>query len=266
MTPNNNFWKSVTVVSYLLVAFLAVMVIKEIKSINYVGKSDQLVNTISVSGKGEVVSKPDVAAFSFSVTETAKNVSDAQTAATNKINKALQVVRDAGVEDRDIQTVSYTINPHYENQRTVCPISSNGTVVYCPPGKPVMNGYEVSQTIRVKVRQLDKAGSIFASIGALDVQNVNGLDFTIDDPDSIKTEARAKAIIDAQNKAKVLAKELGVSLVSVTGFYESNGDYPIYGMGGGISAMKSESAVPAPEIPAGEQKVTNMVTITYEIR
>ena len=205
---------------------------------------------------------PDIATFSFTVSETAKTVVDAQTQATNKINTALKAVKDAGVVEKDIQTTSYNINPHHEYQSVAC------SQYNCPPGKSVLTGYDVSQSIQVKVRDLGKAGSIFTSIGSLGVQNVNGLSFAVDKPETVKAEARAKAITDAQSKAKELAKQLGVSLVRITSFYENNSGTPpiAYGLGGGVKTMMAEADVVAPNIPTGEQKVTSDVTITYEIK
>ncbi len=263
MTIQEKVWKTGMWVGVILAIFLAVISVKEIKSIGYVGKDNPIYNTISVNGKGEAISIPDVATFSFSVTETAKTVAEAQLKSTDKINSALKAVRDSGVADKDIKTTSYSINPHYDYQNAGC--STN----YCPPGKSVLTGYEVSQSIEVKVRDLAKAGAIFSTIGSLDVQNVNGLSFSIDDIEKVKAEARAKAIADAQSKAKILAKQLGVRIVRITSFYDSS-DNTIYGregMGGDMMTLKTSIApMVAPEIPTGEQKITSNVSITYEIR
>ncbi|MCL5782224.1 MAG: SIMPL domain-containing protein [Patescibacteria group bacterium] len=279
MNIQDKVWKVGKWVGVILAIFLAVLSVKELKSIGYVGDENRVTSTISVDGTGDAVAMPDVATFSFSVQETAKTVADAQKAATDKINNALKVVRDAGIADKDINTLSYNINPHYEYQNAVCsyeltPVSSGvavsslqvaSPVRYCPPGKSVLTGYEVSQTIQVKVRDLSKAGSIFTSIGSLGVQNVDSLTFSVDQPETVKAEARAKAITDARSKAQILAKQLGVSLKRITSYYESSGPYPIYGMGVKAMAATDSVAAPSPEIPAGEQKVTSNVSITYEI-
>lgn len=264
MNIPSNFWKTVIGAFGILTIFLVILSIKEIKSIGYVGKDAPIYNTISVNGKGETVSIPDVATFSFSVNETAKTVAEAQTKATDRTNAALKAVRDAGVEDKDIKTTSYSINPHYDYQDGVC------TTGYCRPSKSVLTGYDVSQSVEVKIRDLAKAGAIFSTIGSLNVQNVNGLSFAIDDIEKVKAVARAKAITDAQAKAKELAKQLGVHLVRITSFYDSS-DNPVFygreGMGGDMMTLKAAVApVAAPEIPTGEQKVTSNVTITYEIK
>lgn len=259
MNIPNKFWSTVIGAIGLLTIFLAIVSIKGIKSIFYVDPNTT--NTITVEGTGDAIAVPDIATFSFSVTETAKTVADAQEQATKKINATLKAVRDGGVKDKDIQTQSYNINPHYEYQGSVC------TTYSCPPSKSVLTGYEVSQSILVKVRDLKKAGALFTAIGALDVQNINGLTFSVDEPEVVKAEARAEAIANAQAKAKLLAKQLGVSLVRIVSFSENNNNYPrpMYAMGG-ADMLSAKTASVAPEIPVGEDKVTDTVTITYEIK
>jgi uncharacterized protein YggE len=210
------------------------------------------------------------------VNENAKTVSLAQSQATDKINSALKAVRDGGVADKDIQTTSYNISPHYDYQNAICPMVATppnavGTVsspTYCPPGKQTLTGYDVSQTITVKIRNLDKAGDLFASIGSLKVDNINGLTFSVDNPDTIQGQARTLAIANAKAKADTLANQLGVQLLRVVSFSEdAGGSYPrpvMYAMTGAVSS--SDKAMIAPEVPAGQQKVSDTVSITYEIQ
>lgn len=258
----NNVWKAGLWVGVILVIFLLVMSIKELKSIGYVGKDTSIMNAITVNGKGETISIPDVATFSFSVTETAKMVDEAQAKATTKINTALKALKDNGVKERDIKTIYYTINPHYDYVDGICVAGGP-----CRPGQSTLSGYDVSQSIEVKIRDLKKSGALFATIGSLDVQNVNGLIFSIDDIDAVKEKAQKLAIENAREKAESLAKQLGVHLVRITSFFDQNDEPPIptYGMMGEVMPMKTASAS-APQIPAGEQKITSKVSITYEIR
>lgn len=279
MNLQKRAWQIGLVVGVLLVVYLAALSIGQLKSIAYIGSGIPASNTISVTGTGDAYAVPDVATFSFSVTETAKTVTLAQSQATDKINSALTAVRNAGVANKDIQTTSYSINPHYEYQNAVCPVAtpmvatppggssvSSSAITYCPPGKQTLTGYDVSQTITVKVRDLDKAGDIFASIGSLQVDSINGLTFSVDNPDTVQSQARALAITDAKAKADTLASQLGVHLVRVVSFNEDSGAYPqpvMYAMNSVGSVAPKAST---PEVPAGQQKVTDNVTITYEIQ
>lgn len=255
-------WKVGRMVGILLAIFLAIVSIKEFKSISYVGRDTTVADTITVTGKGESISIPDIATFSFSVTETAKTVEDAQTKATNKINSTLKALKDNKIEDKDVKTLSYSINPHYDYVEGSCVSGA------CRPGKSILTGYDVSQSIQVKVWDIKKAGGLFSTIGSLDVQNVGGLTFSIDDIDKVKEEARDIAIADARMKAVKLAKELGVKLVRITNFIDAKDEpvfpFPMDGMYGG-EAVKTAS-VSTPNIPAGEQKISSRVSITYEIR
>ena len=140
----------------------------------------------------------------------------------------------------------------------------------CPPvtSSPKIIGYEVSQSIQVKVRDTAKAGQVLEGLGSLGVQNISGPNFTVDDEDAVRAAAREEAIKEAREKAKVLAKQLGVSLGKVTSFYENEGGYPMYGYGKGGAAMESDIRVSAvaPTLPMGENETNVSVTVTYEIR
>ena len=262
MNNQERLFKIGSWVGVLLIVFLAILSLKELKSISYVGNDSPIMTSISVTGKGEAISIPDIATFSFSVTESAKTVQEAQTKATEKTNNALKAVKLSGILEKDLKTLSYSINPKYEYNQGICSPYS------CPGGKQVLVGYEVSQTIQVKVRDLSKAGELFDSIGNTGVQNVSNLAFSIDDIDSVKAKARVEAINDAKIKAKALASQLGVKLVRITGYYDSSVEQPyLYGRGEGmVSDAVLMKANVAPEIPRGEQKTTANVTITYEIK
>jgi len=260
MNSQEKVWKIGVFVGILLAIFLAVLSIKAFKEIGFVGANPAQINQISVDGTGDAVTVPDIATLSFSVTETAKTVSAAQAQATAKSNAALKIVQTAGIADKDIQTQSYNINPHYEYQSSVC--SSNGI---CPPSRSIITGYDVSQTTQVKIRDFTKIGDLLTSIGTIGVQNVSGISFSVDKPESTKAQARSVAIADAQSKANILAGQLGVKLVRIVSFSESGGNYypqPMYlDMAPGVASTKAAT----PSISAGEQKIKSNVTIAYQI-
>ncbi len=245
----------------VLALFLLVGTMGELKSFRYIGSGIAPTNTITVSGEGVVFAVPDVAQFSVSVQETAKDVKTAQGAATAKGNAIIDYLKGAGVADKDVQTTDYSVSPQYKWSQTACPQGSS----YCPGGEQVLTGYQVSQTLSVKVRDTAKAGDILAGVGGKGASQVSGLDFTIDDQNAVEAQARDKAITDAKAKAQVLAKSLGVSLVRIVSFNESGG--PVYYAAKSSGAMAMDSAVaPSPQIPTGQNKITSDITLTYEIQ
>jgi uncharacterized protein len=243
----------------LLSLFVLVKTVNAVKEYGYIGKTEATQNVITVSGKGEVISVPDIATFSFSIVEEALVIADAQKEATDKMNAAIKSLKDAGVAEKDIKTSYYNIYPRYEYR---------GQGMYTV-GTRYLAAYEVSQGVEVKIRKVEDAGKILASLGELGVSNLSGLNFTVDDPEVVQREARDAAIADARDQAEKLAKALGVKLVGIMNYSESgNYPYPVYyrdaamnqasyGMGG---------AEKAPELPTGENKIVSNVSITYEIR
>lgn len=218
------------------------------------------VNGISVEGTGKVTAIPDIARITFSVSEEADTAKDAQDRASEKMNAALELLGGMAIDEKDIKTTSYSISPKYSYP----PRCYSG---YCPPDyEQTIVGYSVSQTVEVKVRDTAKAGDVFSALGGADVSNLYGPSFTIDDPEALKDEAREKAIIDARAKAKTLAKDLGVRLVRVTGFFESTGGYPIYYGKAEALGVGGDASGAVPSVPTGENEVSVTVNVTYEIR
>ena len=264
------FFNAVLTAVILLSVLLGVKSVNALKESSYIGRGTIASNILSVTGTGAVFAVPDTGMFSFSVVETAKTIKEAQDKATKKINSAIDALKELGIAEKDIKTTGYNSYPKYEYQNAVCPMDATAgasrVTLYCPPGKQTLTGYEVSQSITVKIRKTEEAGVVLAKMGSLGVSNMSGLDFVIDDPDAAQAEARDKAIQDAKEKAKVLAKSLGVRLVKIVNFEEGNRGGPIYyEMAVQGKAMDASAPVP-PQLPVGENKITSTVTITYEIR
>ncbi len=255
------FFKAGILLAFMLTFFLAVLSVVALKEYKHIGEGVYPAKTLSISGSGEVYAVPDIAQFTFTVTETEDIMSDAQKSVTEKIDAAIKVLTDAGIEDKDIKTTNYNAYPKYTYPETIC---YNGI---CPSRERVLSGYTVSQGISVKIREVEQAGDILGAVTETGVSNVSGLSFVIDDEDALRTEARAKAIADAHDKIDVLAKELGVKIKGVTGFYESNGyDYPRpeYALSAKGGVYSEDSAVSA-SIPSGENLIKIQVDVIYEI-
>ncbi len=268
MDNNKNAWwydrgwlyRSLIALFALLAIFVFFKIISEWKAFGYIGTDANSRSVISVNGLGEVFGKPDIATFTFAVTEESAVVVEAQNEATKEMNDILAYLKKEGIEDKDIQTTYYNVYPRYEYPR------ASYSAYYTPPeGKRILVAYVVTQGISVKVRDLSKAGKLVSGIGELGASDISGLQFTIEEEETLKKEAREKAIADAESKAEELADELGVSLVRIVS-YSEGGNYPIYYDMKAASGMGGSASAPVPELPAGENKIVSNVTITYEIR
>lgn len=246
------------------------MFFTNVKEYGFIGRDVNAQTTITVTGDSEAYATPDIATISFSITQESKTAAEARKIVDDKMKKIHDFLTKSGIADKDIKA-GYNLYPKYEWQekRIEC-------IAYpCPqpPGKQVLIGYEVSESVEVKIREIDKnadkAGTIVGGLADNGATNISGPNFMLEDEDSVKSIAREEAIKEAKAKAQKLANDLGVTLVRIASFNEG-GNYPVYGYGGNVmmKAMSSDSALPpeAANIPAGQNKYTSNVTIVYEIK
>lgn len=217
--------------------------------------------TINVRGEGEVLARPDIGKFTFAVRAEGDDAAAAQEQSATAMNEIIGYLTEAGVAEEDIKTTNYSLNPRYVYEERVCAAN-----MYCPPGEQVIDGYEVSQSVEVKVRELDRSGELISGVGERGATNVSGLAFTIDDEENLKAEAREEAIANAREKAEALADALDVNIVRMIGYYEEEQYPPYYGYGGDMVMSERDVAQSSPEMPVGENEITSVVNITYEIR
>lgn len=226
-------------------------------------------NTISVAGKGEIMAKPDIGSFSFSVDAEGADAKAAQEKSATAMNAVVEYLKQNGVEDKDIKTSNYYLTPKYEWQTETKDVVC--TQWGCPPqnGKQVQTGFMVNQTVEVKVRDTAKAGDLITGVGQKGATNISQLSFTIDDMEALQRQAREMAIKDARENAAKLADDLGVRLGRMMNYWEDQGGMPMPMMYAAKDSMASgammESAI-APSVPTGENSVVSNVTIVYEIR
>ncbi|MBU6490828.1 SIMPL domain-containing protein [Patescibacteria group bacterium] len=245
-----------------VLAILALFLLAQTMSIvqNFGRPAHSATDTITVTGSGQASMAPDVARVSFTVENTASAVSDAQAATTKQANSAIGFVKEQGILDKDVKTLSYDISPQYAYPNPC------GPGMMCPAygGAPKITGYRVAETVQITIRDLSRVGALLEGLGKQGVQNVSGPAFSLDDATSGYDAARADAINKAREQAALLAKQLDVSLGKIVNFSESSGNpYPVlYG-----ARTADFSAAPmAPNVPVGENTYNASVSITYEIR
>jgi len=221
---------------------------------------------LSVSGEGKVAVRPDIAVFSAGVVTQAGKVGDAQKENTERSNAIIAFLKKHGIEEADIKTIGYSIDPQYQYFDSPPCIAGS-----CPPRRPPeIIAYEVRHTLKVKVHDLGKTDTLLEGVVAVGANEVGSIGFQVDDKEKPKAEARKQAIEDAEKKGRILARDLGVRLTRITGFFEAGEGGPIPfgaegafgkgGFGGGVSALR------APAVEPGEQEIRSTVTITYEFR
>lgn len=238
----------------------------------YAGAQTYSSPAFSVSGEGKVTAIPDVAQFTFSVTnEGGLDITETQTKNTDSANKAIEFLKANGVEAKDIKTIGYNVYPRYTSY--ACPqfyyqpgdgVNVEGPLFSseCPPSQ--ISGYTVEQTVQVKVRNVENVGELLSGVIDNGANQASQISFTVDDKTKYEAEARAMAIAAAKEKAETVAEAGGFSigkLLSVDEYFM--GPYYYDGFGGGAESLDARSV---PSIEPGSQEISISVTLRYEIK
>lgn len=203
-------------------------------------------DTVSVSGLGRVSGVPDVLRVNLGVQRTGDDVNAALNAANGDVARIKESLERHGVRDEDIQTSQLSINPHWEEDR--------------------IRGYDVFQSLTVKLRELDEAGKAISDAAAAggNATRIEGVSFDIEDNADLIADARDAAFADARAKAEQYAELSGRSLGEVKAINESTDVVggPIAYAEGMDLAARDAKAVP---LEAGSQQVSVTSSVTWEL-
>src|SRR3989338_3289786 len=205
-------------------------------------------DTFQVSGTGEVSVPPDVASINVGVQAQAPTVKEVQEQLNSNIKRVSEAIKQVGVDQKDIQTTNYSINPNYDYRGTTQRIT----------------GYTASSNLSIKVKQIDKANDVIDSATASGANQVGGIFFEVDDKTKAENEARQKAVDEAKRKAQEAAKVAGFKLGRIINYSEDFGGGPIplpYAMG----AAESKIAAQPTQDEPGSTEITVTVTLSFEI-
>lgn len=200
---------------------------------------------LSVSGEGRVAAAPDMATISLGVESRGATAAEALAANSADLAAVLDLLGAAGIEAPDIQTSGLNLGPIY------APRDSGG-------GAMTVAGYQVSNMVTVRVRDLAALGELLDRIVGGGANQFNGLQFGIAEPGPLEDRAREAAVAEALRKAALLAEAAGMKLGAIRSLTEGGG----YGGPQPVFARDAMSAVP---VAGGEVAVSASVTISFEL-
>jgi uncharacterized protein YggE len=202
--------------------------------------------SITVVGSGSVSGVPDTAEVTAGVVTQAATASQAMSQNSATMEKVLKALTALGIADRDIHTTNVSIVPQRASTQPSRPAPS-----------PVI-GYEVTNQVRVRVRNLSSLGRLLDTLVSQGANALGGIGFSIADPAPLLEQARSKAIADARQKAQVYATAAGVKVGRVI-FIRDTSAGPPRPMAGRMMAMAATPVAP------GEQEVEVSVSVTYAL-
>ena len=201
--------------------------------------------TITVAGTGTVSAAPDMAEITTGVVTQAPAAAQALVANSQAMERLLRALGGLGIATRDIQTTSVSVTPLRRQGR-------DGQ----PPG---ITGYEVTNQVRVKVRDLAGLGRVLDQQVGQGANLVYGIHFGLQEPAPRLDEARKRAMADARRKAELYAAEVGLKVGRVVAVQEAGAVAPRPEL---IPRVAMSAAVP---VAPGEQEIQASVTVTFTL-
>lgn len=218
---------------------------------------DSLPRTITVVGEGTVNIKPDIVNTNIGVEMVKPSLKEAVGEARQTMNAVMLALKEQGVEEKDIQTSGFSI--WIER-----PYSSEGASM---DTENML--YHVSNQASVNIRDMDKVEDVLSAAIDAGANNIYGINFSVDDPSKLESEARKKAVADAKAKADELASFTGVKVGQVVGVSEvigGGGGYYAGGFNRGVEMASGMGGGGGGPISPGELKLTLNLQVTYSIQ
>ena len=203
---------------------------------------------LSVSAQAEARQVPDVATLSTGVVTQASDANAAMRANATQMDKVMAAIKAAGIADRDIRTSGISLNPQYK---------------YVENQSPTITGYQASNTVDIKVRDLSRLGKVLDALVASGANQVNGPSFEIDQPEPVYDQARRDALEKAQARAQMYAKTLGLKVRRIVSIDEGGGYRPPMPMP--MMAMSRAKAESDTAVAPGETTLSANLNVVFEL-
>ncbi|MCK0196748.1 SIMPL domain-containing protein [Ancylobacter sp. 6x-1] len=209
--------------------------------------------TLAVTGMGRVTAAPDMASLSAGVVSTGKTAREALDANTAAVADIIAAVKGSGIAERDIQTDGFSVQPQFGDPKREPNQNQN------QPQAPRIVGYEVRNTVSVRVRDLGGLGPLLDTLVGKGANQLGSVSFGIAEPGRLQDDASIDAVKDARRQADLLAGAAGMRVVGVLSMQTSFASAPMPRMMAMAAKMDS---VP---MEAGETEVRASVSVVYEI-
>jgi len=206
---------------------------------------------LDISATGEVTRVPDLAIISAGVQTLQPTATAAIEENATRMERVRAALKRAGIDDKDIQTSSISLNPEYR---------------YVENQPPRLTGYRATNTVNVKFRDLKRTGAILDALVAEGANQINGPNLTIDKPETAYDEARVKAIAVGRARAELYARALGKRVVRLLTVSEGGGYQMPPPMPVAYARDMAAQAVSKTEIDPGTQELQVTLAMSFELQ
>lgn len=205
---------------------------------------------LDVSAEGRTTRVPDVATIRAGVVTQGATAAAALADNAAKMAAVLDALKRAGIAPRDTSTANVSLSPQYR---------------YADNQPPVVTGYQASNSVSIRFRDIAKAGAILDALVRQGANQIDGPNLSIDQPDAALDEARADAVKRARARAELYAKAAGLTvsrIVSIAESGQNDGSSP-QPMMMARGLMKAE---PSTAIAPGETDVTVTLSVRFLLK
>ena len=207
--------------------------------------AETLPAAISVTGEATVSVAPDLAKIDAGVVTQAKTAREASEANNAAMGRVLLGLKGAGIDEKDFQTSRLSLYPQY---------STNNA------GPNVVVGYQVSNRVTVKLRDVTRVASVIDTLVAAGANNIGGINFMVSGASKLLDDAREQAVADARRKAEIYARAAGVTLGAPLSISEEGAPAPMF-----RGKMVAGMAASAP-VAQGEETLSVTVSVSWAIK
>jgi uncharacterized protein YggE len=203
---------------------------------------------LSVSTEAKASVAPDMATVNAGVVTEAATAEAAMSENATRMNAVMAALKRAGIAERDIQTSNISLNPQYQ---------------YNQNEPPKLTGYQAQNTVTVKVRALKNLGKAIDAVVAKGSNQVNGVSFSVADPDPALDSARKEALKKARARADLYAQAAGLKVQRIVSISENAAPPPQFPVP--MMARAEMAKAPTPVSP-GEVDLSVTLNVSFELR
>lgn len=203
---------------------------------------------LTVAAEGRVTRAPDIAEVSGGVVTSAPTAAAAMAENAQRMNAVVAAVKKAGIADRDIQTTGLNLQPQYR---------------YADNQPPVLTGYQVTNTVSLRLRKLGEAGRLLDTLVGVGANQISGPNFSVDAADAALDEARVAAVAMARTRAQLYAQAAGLRIKRIVSISEGGTIEP--GPRPMMMMARADKMAAAPPVAPGEVALGVNVTMVFEL-
>lgn len=210
-------------------------------------ENESQISTVLVQGEGTVKVKPDIAFINVGVESSNLDAKVAQEENSEKMESIMKALKDYGLNDDDIKTVSYNIwrGIDYSKEESV-------------------EEYHVTNIIELSIDDITKVGNVIDITSEAGANQINSIRFSVVDEKKYYDEALVIAMENAEAKATSIMGTFGEKPNKPYKVIESSfggGQFNVANVAYDGMMLKSNSSTP---ISSGDLEIKAILSVEYD--